>query len=165
MEEIKANKDNLILDTEEEMAADGVENKDADNANANPNGDIHGENLSDKAKVLSPGMTVLKRFFRSKLSVIGLVTLILLFVFSFVGPLFSPWSANEGTVLDTNPSNIQMTDDSYFIEYTQNGQTYDALYEVTTQPTYNWLGNISWQHWMGTDENGYDVLTRLMYGG
>ena len=52
----------------------------------NFNDNLHGENLTDRAKVLSPGMTVLKRFFRSKLSVIGLVTIIALFLFSFLGP-------------------------------------------------------------------------------
>ena len=62
------------------------------------NGDaLHGENLTERAKVLSPGMTVLKRFFRSKLSVIGLVTIVLLFLFAFLGPVFSPWAANGGT--------------------------------------------------------------------
>jgi peptide/nickel transport system permease protein len=147
------------LDTEEERAADGVGTEEVKGENFNDN--LHGENLSDKAKVLSPGMTVLKRFFRSKLSIIGLVTLILLFAFSFIGPLLSPWGANEGTVVDTNPSNIEITDDSYYIEFDEG----EALYEVISTPTYNKLGKISWQHWMGTDKDGYDVLTRLMYGG
>ena len=29
--------------------------------------DLHGENLTDRVRVLSPGMMVAKRFFRSKL--------------------------------------------------------------------------------------------------
>ena len=40
------------------------------------------EHLEDRVKMLSPGAVVAKRFFRSKLSVIGLITLIVLFVFS-----------------------------------------------------------------------------------
>ena len=43
--------------------------------------DLHGENLGDRVKVLSPGAMVAKRFFRSKLSVIGLIILIALFVY------------------------------------------------------------------------------------
>ena len=39
-------------------------------------------------RTLSPARIVLKRFFRSKLSVTGLVILIALFVFSFLGPVF-----------------------------------------------------------------------------
>ncbi len=50
--------------------------------------DLHGENLGDRVKVLSPGRMVAKRFFRSRLSMVGLVTLLVLFIFSFIGPLF-----------------------------------------------------------------------------
>ena len=39
--------------------------------------DLHGENLGDRVKVLSPGRMVAKRFFRSRLSMVGLVTLLL----------------------------------------------------------------------------------------
>ena len=42
-----------------------------------------GEKLEDRVKLLSPGRLVLKRFFRSKLSVIGLAVLIAFFVISF----------------------------------------------------------------------------------
>jgi len=44
-----------------------------------------------RVKVLSPGMLVLKRFIRNKLAVIGLVILVLMFLFSFLGPVFSPY--------------------------------------------------------------------------
>jgi len=43
-----------------------------------------------RVKVLSPGMLVFKRFIRNKLAVVGLVILVFMFLFSFVGPLFSP---------------------------------------------------------------------------
>jgi len=45
-----------------------------------------------RVKVLSPGMLVFKRFIRNKLAVIGLVILTFMFLFSFVGPLFSPYN-------------------------------------------------------------------------
>ena len=48
--------------------------------------ELHGENLNERVKTLSPTMTVLKRFFRSKLSMTGLIILLALFLFSFVGP-------------------------------------------------------------------------------
>lgn len=127
--------------------------------------DIHGENLHDKVKVLSPMATVMKRFFRSKLSVIGLVTIILLFLFSFVGPLFSPWAANGGTVLDTNPDLIKEVLSTKPVSYTVDGVTYEALSISARLPEVVKLGDISSSHWMGTDVLGYDVLTRLMYGG
>ena len=39
------------------------------------------------ARTLSPGRLVMKRFFRSRLSMTGLIVLLVLFVFSFAGPL------------------------------------------------------------------------------
>lgn len=127
--------------------------------------DIHGENLHDKVKVLSPMATVMKRFFRSKLSVIGLVTIILLFLFSFLGPVFSPWMANQGTVLDYNTSLIKETIAAMPISYSVNGVKYEAIAISSTLPEFVTLGGISSSHWMGTDGYGYDVLTRLMLGG
>ena len=48
-----------------------------------------------RVKVLSPGMQVFKRFIRNRLAVFGAVTLIVLFLFSFVGPLFYPYGQKE----------------------------------------------------------------------
>lgn len=146
--------ENVIEKTEETQPAGG----------GNFNDNLHGENLTERAKVLSPGMTVAKRFFRSKLSVIGLIMLIALFLFSFVGPLLSPWSENGGTKLDYE--NVKPILTVTTITYTDaNGNEYTALDVSSTQREYNILGDLNGDHWMGTDPNGYDVLTRLMYGG
>lgn len=48
-----------------------------------------------RVKVLSPGMLVAKRFFRNKLAVAGLVILIAMFVFSFIGGMISPYSESQ----------------------------------------------------------------------
>ena len=126
--------------------------------------DLHGENLNDRVKVLSPGMMVMKRFFRSKLSMVGLIVLIGLFLFSFVGPLFSPWSANGGKTPDTQ--NISEMIVPQKIEYvTEDGEIYVAYDIQVSMPTVNKEGDMSWQHWLGTDENGWDLFTRLMLGG
>lgn len=45
-----------------------------------------------RVKVLSPGMLVFKRFIRNKLAVVGIVILAIMFSFSFLGPLFSPYT-------------------------------------------------------------------------
>lgn len=129
--------------------------------------DLHGENLTERTKVLSPLMTVVKRFFRSKLSVIGLVTIILLFLFAFLGPVFSPWAANGGTVLDYEPSRIKEIISPTSIAYQVPGdsKTYQAMGIVVGIPGSVKLGDINSAHWLGTDRMGYDVLTRLMYGG
>ena len=45
-----------------------------------------------RTKVLSPTMLVMQRFFRNRLAIIGLVILVIMFVFSFLGGLFTPYS-------------------------------------------------------------------------
>ena len=53
--------------------------------------------LEDNVKVISPFRLVMKWFFRSKLSVAGLVMLVFLFLFAFLGPLFSPYGETQST--------------------------------------------------------------------
>ena len=48
-----------------------------------------------RVKVLSPGMLVAKRFFRTKLAVAGLVILVTMFVFSFIGGMVSPYGESQ----------------------------------------------------------------------
>ena len=54
-----------------------------------PEEEIH--SLADSARSLSPMQLVAKRFFRSKLSIVGLCIIIFLFAFCWIGPLFSPY--------------------------------------------------------------------------
>ncbi len=130
--------------------------------------DLHGENLNDRVKVLSPARTIMKRFFRSKLSMVGLVILIVLFLFSFVGPFLSPWGE-----IDADPTPKQVITAlpiEYEVTYTDaNGQTVmekQTAYDISIeQSEYYIKGEISARHWLGTDENGNDLFTRLMYGG
>ena len=53
------------------------------------------ESIADKVRIISPARLVLKRFFRSKLSIVGLCMFIFLLLFSFLGPVFVPWSETE----------------------------------------------------------------------
>jgi peptide/nickel transport system permease protein len=48
-----------------------------------------------RIKTLSPGALVAKRFFRNRLAVIGLTMLVIMFLFSFVGGLISPYREDE----------------------------------------------------------------------
>ena len=48
-----------------------------------------------RVKTLSPGMLVFKRFIRNKLAVIGLIILVAMFLFSFLGPLLSPFTQTQ----------------------------------------------------------------------
>lgn len=48
-----------------------------------------------RVKVLSPGMLVFKRFIRNRLAVVGLGILVVMFLFSFVGPVLSPYTQTQ----------------------------------------------------------------------
>lgn len=48
-----------------------------------------------RVKVLSPGAMVAKRFFRNRLAVTGLVILVFMFLFSFVGGMISPYEEDQ----------------------------------------------------------------------
>ncbi len=48
-----------------------------------------------RVKVLSPGAMVAKRFFRNRMAMVGLIVLIIMFLFSFVGGLVTPYGENQ----------------------------------------------------------------------
>ncbi len=48
-----------------------------------------------RVKVLSPGMMVAKRFFRNLLAIVGMVIIILMFLFSFVGGAIIPYKQSQ----------------------------------------------------------------------
>ena len=70
-----------------EQAAAGV-------SNLNEDGEKKLDDVT-RVKVLSPGRQVFKRFIRNRLAVFGSVTLIILFLFSFVGPLFYAYGQKQ----------------------------------------------------------------------
>ena len=63
-----------------------------------------------RVKVLSPGALIVKRFFRNRLAVAGLVMLIIMVIFSFVGGLVMPYEQDDTfyteTELDTEYAGI-----------------------------------------------------------
>ena len=115
----------------------------------------------NKVKVMSQGRLVAKRFFRSKLSVIGLVGIIFLFVFSFLGPVFSPYGETEIITSATREVTTYYSYDTGEVD--ENGEKI-VMYEVRTATVANKAAP-SIKNLLGTDNMGMDVLTRLMYGG
>ncbi len=132
-----------------------------ESSTTNINIDIEENEPHDKnVKLMSPMRMVLRRFFRSKLSIIGLALIIALFAFCWIGPFFyTQWS----------PSDV---DYSTKYEYTQTpvtvtvgGESY-TFYQITeTAIPLNKLGAMDASHPLGTDKNGMDVFARLMEGG
>ena len=135
------------------------------------------QSLADSVKSLSPTQLVIKRFFRSKLSIVGLVLIIFLFVFSFLGPVFSPYGETE-IDYDTDRLNVVVTEFTYSVPLydefgipmtDENGeQMYESyvVYQMDRTPKkVDDHALPSGEHWLGTDADGMDVLTRIMYGG
>ncbi|MBR6917845.1 MAG: ABC transporter permease [Clostridia bacterium] len=48
-----------------------------------------------RVKVLSPGAMVAKRFFRNRMAMVGMIVLIFMFLFSFVGGLITPYGEDQ----------------------------------------------------------------------
>ncbi len=135
-----------------------AENVNPENANVSEALDID-KPLDKNVKLMSPGRMIARRFFRSKLSIAGLIMLAFLFAFSWLGPLFyTRWSETK-------------TDDMTKVqEYTayeslnENGEV-EYVQMVIVSKQINALATPSADHLLGTDEQGMDIFVRLMYGG
>ncbi|MDF2537587.1 MAG: transporter permease subunit [Herbinix sp.] len=100
--------------------------------------------------ILSPTQLVLKRFFRNKLAAVGLITILVMIIFCFIGPFFSPYSEYEIFYINKETGEeIYMTD----ARISEKGVKINIKAPISTA------------HLLGTDADGRDVLTRLMYGG
>ena len=116
--------------------------------------------LDKNVRLMSPNQMLVRRFFRSKLSIIGLVMVISLFLFCFLGPvLYTQWGETE---LDKSGKTEYAT---AITTYTVNGVEYTLHQTTETHLVDNFLAPPSAEHPLGTDDQGYDVLARLMYGG
>ena len=69
----------------------------------NPEEESEEYSLDDerRVKVLSPGALVAKRFFRNRLAVTGMIILLIMFVFSYIGGLISPYDQDQKFYTET----------------------------------------------------------------
>ena len=111
-------------------------------------------------KEMSPIRLILRRFFRSKLSIVGLVILVFLFLFAFLGPvIYNKWGETE--VDRTQVAQIYTEEKKVINEY---GEEIIIIQEIEIF-TDTLKASPSKDHLLGTDEKGMDIFTRLMYGG
>ena len=87
-------KDN-INEQQAEQQAEQKLREEMKNADQTPAEEHYSLNDDRRVKVLSPGMLVAKRFIRNRMAVTGLVILIFMFVFSFIGGLVSPYGQDQ----------------------------------------------------------------------
>ncbi|QUH27629.1 oligopeptide ABC transporter permease [Vallitalea guaymasensis] len=99
-------------------------------------------------KIITPGQLVMKRFVRNKLAIIGMVILVSMFLISFIGPFFSPYGEYQ---IFFQKDGVELTED--IVNY----EDKNIKVLIKAPPSSN--------HWLGTDRDGRDTFTRLMYGG
>ncbi len=117
--------------------------------------------LDKNVRLMSPTRMVLRRFFRSKLSIIGLVMVIGLFLFCWIGPLvYTQWGETQVERVDKQEYTIK---EVTYVDAQGNTRTFMQVEEVTRD--INFLADMGTDHLLGTDKMGMDVFTRLMYGG
>ena len=115
-------------------------------------------------KEMSPAQMVARRFFRSRLSLVGLIMLVALFVFAFLGPpIFKIFGYNWGNVDVDYTTSYKRSGD--WVTETVDGETVEVYQYFYVKQDLNAYAGISKNHLLGTDEGGRDVFARLMYGG
>lgn len=116
--------------------------------------------LLETYQEMSPARLVLRRFFRSKLSIVGIVMIVFLFLFAFLGPVvYTKWG--EDTVDRQSVVNEIVNEYSFAGNEEKIAVTEVIRYESSS----NLFASPSKDHLLGTDAQGYDVFVRLMYGG
>lgn len=126
--------------------------------------DVSGAEIDEQEnfRVMSPGRMVAKRFFRSKLSMVGLAMIIFVFVFSFLGPVIvdMTWGYGETQVFKIERTSTLVSTADF---QGPDGKSYSYYDQSDSKITFK--APISKDHWLGTDTSGFDIFVRLMYGG
>ena len=65
------------------------------------------EEIGANVQIVTPGQLVLKRFLRNKLAIVGMVMILVLVLFCFVGPYLSPYGEFEMFYLDRHDPRIE----------------------------------------------------------
>lgn len=144
-----------VTDVTEQTASQNEENTQDEEK------DDKNDNVEYVYKEMSPLRMVGRRFFRSKLSIVGLVMIVFLILFSFLGPVvYDKWG--EETV-DRSP--VVTTIRNVYEKTNENGETIKIREVVQHESGINSYADPSKDHLLGTDDKGMDVFVRLMYGG
>jgi len=148
------NKEIITVEENQVLPVEQVE----ENVNGKKEAD---DSIERNVRLMSPGRMVMRRFFRSKLSIVGLVMLVSLFLFCFFGPVcYTKWESNE---IDYSDRIEYATTEIEYVD--ENGETQIFYQVIETIKKPNAFAAPSLEHPLGTDGQGWDNLARLMEGG
>jgi len=113
------NKEIITVEENQVLPVEQVE----ENVNGKKEAD---DSIERNVRLMSPGRMVMRRFFRSKLSIVGLVMLVSLFLFCFFGPVcYTKWESNE---IDYSDRIEYATTEIEYVD--ENGET-QIFYQVS----------------------------------
>ena len=125
----------------------------------------HAVSLDDvsRVKVLSPTRQVAKRFMRNRLAVFGLVSILILFIFCFIGPVFYAYGQKE-TFYKYDTINTKLGVATESTSFT--GYTVDSSIKVETTANSYMTTNIKTMQSAGLDDyiaiyddgNAYEII-------
>lgn len=117
----------------------------------NTHNEEHAVALDDvsRVKVLSPTRQVIKRFLRNRLAVFGFISILVLFVFCFIGPIFYQYGQKE-TFYKYDTINIKLGVATESTSFT--GYTVDSSVAVATNANSYMTTNIKAMQSAGLDD-------------
>lgn len=149
-----------VENVQEQTATEITQDAQSEQAEQSENGKKD-EKVEYVYKEMSPLRMVGRRFFRSKLSIVGLVMIVFLVLFSFLGPvIYDRWG--EETV-DRTEVIVTVRNSYEYID--EDGQTVVVKEVLQHTSNINSYADPSKDHLLGTDDKGMDVFVRIMYGG
>ncbi len=162
-ENLTAEVEKVVEETEQVLVSEQTENEEVTTENGGAA--VQTAPMLETYQEMSPARLVARRFFRSKLSIVGLVMVVFLFLFSFLGPVvYTKW---EEDVPDRREVGNEIISETYN-EYTVKGEDGENIIiteVLTVKERLNKFASPSLEHLLGTDDQGMDVFVRLMYGG
>lgn len=113
-------------------------------------------------KEMSPVRLVMRRFFRSKLSIVGIIMIVALFLFSFLGPVvYTKWGEEEVDRKEVSEEIVTV----HVVKDKETNEEITIVQVLKHTRNLNSYASPSSEHLLGTDDKGMDVFVRLMYGG
>ena len=115
-----------------------MNDKNVDEVTKNTETESYSLNDDRRVKVLSPSALVVKRFFRNRLAVIGMIMLIVMFVFSFIGGIITPYGQDQQFYRYENQMKeyAGVVKNSDFRYMSAEGQKFDSVLQAKFQLAY-----------------------------